>query len=221
MQAWSKWRVTEFLRPSEAAALVNVVNSENDRLLLRTLWETGGRPGEVVRLTPEHIDLNNHCILLYNFKQHKRKTPTSPKLPAPLKRIYLFPESTLCSDLLEYCKVSHINPGEWVFPSRTNGSKPFNPVTLWRLVTKISAKLGIRYVKKDTRTGEYQNKPAWPNLFRHGNAQHILHRVGRLDIVQAQLGHSSISSTQVYASLSDLDRKRAIRDSSPGENDGM
>jgi len=175
------------------------------------MWETGGRPGEVVRLTPEHIDSKNNCIILYNFKQHKRKNPSDPRQPHPLKRVYLFPESTLCEDLKDHCQTHHIKSGEWVFPSRMNAGKPFNTVTLWRLVTGVCEGLGIRYIKKDKRTGEYMNKPAWPHLLRHGNAQETLHRTGRLDIVQVQLGHSSISSTQIYASLSDEDRKQAIQ----------
>jgi len=211
MTTQSKWRVTEFLKPDEVLALLSVVIPEEDRLLLRTLWETGGRAGEVVRLVPERVDLKNHCILLHNFKQNKRKTPDQPVAPHPLKRIYLFPESTLCQDLLDHCKASHIKAGEWVFPSRMDPSKPFSRVTLWRMVTTAAAELGIRYVKKDPRTGEYRNKPAWPHLFRHSAAHVILDRTGRLDIVRDQLGHASISTTQVYASMSDEQRKKIIR----------
>lgn len=211
MTTWnSKGKATEFLRPEEFTALLSLTTSQADELMLRTLWETGGRPGEVVRLIPEHIDPRANCILLYNFKQNKRRRATDIRRPHPLKRIYLFPESTLCQDLLLYCSENHIGTSEWVFPSRRNASKPFSHVTLWRMITSMSEELGIRYIKKDTRTGEYRNKPAWPGLYRHGMAQYSLHRTGRLDVVQSQLGHSSISSTQVYAGLSDDDRKNII-----------
>jgi len=211
MQAWGKSRVTEFLRPSEVEALISLVSLDGDRLLLRSLWETGGRPGEVAQLLPEHIDTKSNCILLRNFKQHKRKTPTSPKLPVPLKRVYLFPESTLCTDLVEYCKINHIRTGEWIFPSRMNSAKPFNTVTLWRLVTKLSSNLGIRYIKKDKRTGEYLNKPAWPHLLRHGSAVVQLERTNRIDVVRDQLGHSSVRTTEIYATLTDESRRKIVQ----------
>ncbi len=176
------------------------------------MWETGGRTGEVVRLVPENIVSDNNCIILSNFKQHKRKKPTDPRQPHPLKRIYLFPESTLCHDLISYCQATHIKSGEWVFPSRRDGNKPFNAVTLWRLVTTLSESLGIRYIKKDKRTGEYANKPAWPHAFRHGAATEMLRRTGRLDAVRDQLGHSSVQTTEIYAGLTDDVRKKIIQE---------
>ena len=210
---WSKSKASEFLRPEEVTALLAAIASEGDKLLLRTMWETGGRPGEVCRLVPENIVSENNCILLQNFKQNKRKDPSEQRKPHPLKRVYLFPESTLCKDLTEYCKSTHIKSGEWVFPSRRSASKPFNSVTLWRMVTTLTESLGIRYIKKDKRTGEYMNKPAWPHLVRHSYAMSALSRIGRLDIIQKQLGHASISATEVYAGVSDEDRRKAIQGS--------
>ena len=211
--SWPRWRVTEFLKPDEVDALLLAVRLDGDRLLLRTLWETGGRPGEVARLLPEHIDTKNNCILLLNFKQRRHRITGSRQHPHPLKRVYLFPESTLCQDLLEYCRGQHIKPGEWVFPSRRSASKPFSAVTLWRLVTTLAEGLGIRYVKKDPRTGEYRNKPAWPHTFRHGSAVNMLERTSRIDVVRDQLGHASVSTTEIYAHLTDVSRKRIIEKS--------
>lgn len=196
-------RVKEFLSHEEYQRLLNACRTEEHYLLLRTLWETGGRVSEVLMLRPEDIDLQTGCIILRNLKQRKRGGVSKP----PLKRVYLFPESDLATRLLAYCKGRQ----GWVFPGRRDISKPLSALYTWRLVTGLAQEVGVRHIKVDPVTGQYQNRPAWPHTFRHGAAMTFLRRTGRLDVVRDQLGHRSVQTTEGYAGLDDETRRTIIQ----------
>lgn len=201
--------VSEYITPREANEIIQSCSKPRDRLILRVMWETGGRLGEVLSLIPDYVDPVNNCIYLPNLKQHKDKIP--------LKRIYLFPESMLCSDLTQWTSDNSIDRHSWMFPGKSRTGQVSNQYVWyllssvsrstdrWKRKEGISTRLGIRKVKTE------QLKPAWPHLFRHGAAMNIYHRTGRLDVTQKQLGHSSIQTTESYASLSDEDRKTIIQ----------
>lgn len=201
-------RVHEYLSMPEYRRLLNVCGTEEYYLLLRTMWETGGRIGEVLQLRPEDIDTENNCLILRNFKQ-KRKSKTDPKPAPPLKRIFIFQDSDLCSRLVSYCREHRIKG--WVFPGRRNPDNPMNTVYAWRLITRLAKGAGIRHIKKDRATGQYMNRPAWPHLFRHGAAMNMLRRTSRLDVVRDQLGHRTVQTTEMYAGLGDPERQEIIQ----------
>ena len=209
-----RFKVSEYITPKEAEIIIQSCPKLRDKLILRTMWETGGRIAEVLSLIPDNIDLINNCIYLCNLKQ---KTETGI---APLKRVFLFPESTLCQDLLQYIRNNDIGKNDWVFQSNRSKSGKVSTTYIWYLLSAsrgttyssvkwkrregLATTLGVRKIKGGIR------RSAWPHLFRHGNAHFVLDRVGRLDIVKEQLGHSSIMTTEGYTQLSDEERKRII-----------
>jgi integrase len=208
-----RFKVTEYITPKEAEAIILACSNMRDRLIIRVMWETGGRVSEVLALIPSYIDPVNNCIYLTNLKQH-----TASGI-APLKRIYLFPESTLLRDLQEYIKENKIENDKWVFRGEVRKDEErkgqVSPAYVWYLLANtkhgrregIASKLGIRKIK------DGMLKPAWCHLLRHGFAVNTYHRTQRLDVTQHQLGHSTIVTTEGYAELSDDDRKKIINKS--------
>ena len=206
-------KVSEYITPKEAKIIIQSCPKPRDKLILRTMWETGGRIAEVLSLVPDDVEQVNNCIYLKTLKQKTEKGTH------PLRRVYLFSESTLCHDLLAYARENEIGSGDWLFQG---GSKTGQVSTtyIWYLLSAqkgssyssvkwkrrngIVTLLGIRKMKGDSR------KPAWPHLFRHGAAMNIYRRTGRLDVAQKQLGHSTIMTTEGYAELMDEDRKEII-----------
>ncbi len=214
MPLWSPTDVKEYIKPEEAAEIISSCENYRDKLILQTMWETGGRVTEVLSLKPGMIDLINNCIYLPNLKQRKIRKGTKNKRKdntPPLKRIFMFPESTLCQTLTDYYRENKINTDSWIFRGKSRDGR-VSRMHIWYLLSNrdwgrkhgLAAELNIRKIKGGSL------KPVWPHLFRHGAAMNMLHRTGRLDVVQFQLGHRSIVTTEDYATLSDEDRKAII-----------
>lgn len=74
---------------------------------------------------------------------------------------------------------------------------------------------GVRYVVDRYRARSSVSKPISPHVFRHSCATHMLNRGADLKTVQALLGHTSISTTQVYTHVSTDRLKRVYDDAHP------
>ena len=240
--------VSVYITPEEADKIIQACVKQRDKLILRTMWETGGRVAEVLSLIPYNVDAGNNCIYLPNLKQntirkqrdeseeqynqrkdelkewrsHRRELLEAKKAPLmdsddpPLKAIYLFPESTLCRDLLDYTAETDLDRFDWIFQGLSRAGQVSttyiwfllsairNPADKWKRRDGLAISQGIIKVKGSIR------KPAWPHLFRHGAAMNIYRRTQRLDVTQRQLGHSTIMTTEGYAELMDDDRKTII-----------
>jgi integrase/recombinase XerD len=80
-------------------------------------------------------------------------------------------------------------PPHQVFLTRSGG--PMTRIVLWQLVQKLSRKAGLRAIH--------------PHTLRHTFATHLLSGGADLRIVQELLGHSSVTTTQIYTHV-DADR---------------
>ena len=234
-------KVSEYLEVGDVLRIIEAVPKERDKLIIRTLWETGGRISEVLSLVRSNIILEDNCILLYNLKQSKRKKLPDgtfpPKAPKRLKRIFLSEDSTLMKDLIEFCEKGNIGPDDLVFSGgcrHPDRKGQVSPSYIWKLLSEpydpISGKKGgiawhlkIRRIKRDKGSGinmgQERNKPVWPHIFRHSAAMELLKRTGRLDVVKEQLGHSTILTTEEYAGLTDRERKKIVGESKFGDKD--
>ena len=82
-----------------------------------------------------------------------------------------------------------IKPGyiDYVFVSERRG-KPLSRITVFRLVKELVKLAGIK-------------KNVSPHTFRHSFATHLLEGGANLRIIQAMLGHESISTTEIYTHI--------------------
>ena len=177
---------------------------ERDQLLLQTMWECGGRVSEVVQLEKDQIVANELGLILRNMKRRTKLKSGEYVERVEHKQPYV--SKNLIDTLLDFCQKYRIE--RYVFFSNTKRRKYLSPWYVWWIVTKAANVSGIR----KTNLTKGRTVPAWPHLFRHACAMHILDRTGSTEKAQRQLGHSSIITTQAYASLKLQKSDRQISD---------
>lgn len=148
-----------------------------DRTMLEVLYATGMRVSELINLTLERIDLNMKYIIAFGKGSKERIVPLG---------------SVAAEFLQQYL--------EKVRPKLTHEDKNTNIVFLafggheltrqrfWQIIRAYGRKANI-------------NKALTPHILRHSFATHLLDNGADLRSVQELLGHSDISTTQIYTHL--------------------
>ena len=152
-----------------------------DRAMLELLYASGLRASEVGGLGARDISESLGVIRVLGKGDRERLVPMG--LPAR-KAVDLYLEE--CRPLL--MKPDGRDNGRLLL-SRTG--RPLERVAVWQLVKKHAATAGLRNVH--------------PHTLRHSFATHLLIGGADLRVVQELLGHSDISTTQVYTHV---DRSR-------------
>ncbi|MBU5616866.1 tyrosine recombinase XerC [Psychrobacter sp. TAE2020] len=143
-----------------------------DKAMFELLYSSGLRVGELVALDSSDIDLADLRVRVTGKGNKTRLVPIGTKAAAAIKR-YL-PHRNLW--------VEQQDPA--LFISEKLGTRLSSRAVQQRL--KVAA----------TRAGIAQNM--YPHLLRHCFASHLLSGSGDLRAVQEMLGHSDISTTQIY-----------------------
>jgi len=196
-----------YLEPSQIHAIIDAVPSvskypERDMLLLEVMWQTGARVGEATTLLPEHVGTTS--IVLKNLKQRKRiRTSDGTYLKIhdvnAIKEVEVSEE--LCLKVKDYCREHELQTGQWVFPSNRTKSKPLARWYVWDMLNKASEHAQVFVFGKKNPTTGGKFKGAYPHMFRHSCAVHLLDKTDNVELVRIHLGHSRITTTQGYAHI--------------------
>ncbi len=148
-----------------------------DRTMLEVLYATGMRVSELINITLERVDLNMKYIIAFGKGSKERIVPLG---------------SVAAEFLQQYL--------EKVRPKLTHAGRNTNIVFLafggheltrqrfWQIIRAYGRKANI-------------NKALTPHILRHSFATHLLDNGADLRSVQELLGHSDISTTQIYTHL--------------------
>lgn len=148
-----------------------------DRTMLEVLYATGMRVSELISLTLDRVDLNMKYIIAFGKGSKERIVPLG---------------SVAAEFLQQYL--------EKVRPKLTHEDRNTNIVFLafggheltrqrfWQIIRAYGIKASI-------------NKALTPHILRHSFATHLLDNGADLRSVQELLGHSDISTTQIYTHL--------------------
>jgi integrase len=184
-----------YVTREQARAMINAAETTTHRLLLETLWQTGGRVQEVLRLRPSDLVEAEGAIALTNLKQRRREQRR--------KLVYVNPD--LLGALRALAKDAGVPSMGYFFRSRQSHGQPMSYEQCWRLIRRYALAAGVQVLD-----GE-RLRLANGRDFRHGAAVDQVRQGVPLSEVQQQLGHARIDSTSVYAKLANHER-RAMAD---------
>jgi integrase/recombinase XerD len=153
-----------------------------DVAILELLYASGLRASELCGLKVRDANLQVGWVRVLGKGSKERIVPLGRAAAEAVTR-YI----SECRPILD-----KTGRGEWLFLSRTG--KPMERIGLWMLVEKYGRKAGRKIS---------------PHTLRHCFASHLVGGGADLRVVQELLGHSDISTTQIYTHV-DSDRLKAV-----------
>lgn len=156
-----------------------------DRAMLRMLWATGMRVSELITLDTEHVDMSNDHVRCVGKGSKERQIPFGLKARAAL--------------------VQYLDEGRPVLMRRAmeralflnHHGERLTRQGFWLILKAYAKRAGIDRIS--------------PHTLRHSFATHLLNNEAELRVVQELLGHSNISTTQIYTHVS-RERLRQVYD---------
>jgi len=166
------------LTEAEVEALLQAPDTEDplgvrDKAMLEVLYASGLRVTELVSLTTAQVDLRRGVVRIVGKGNKERLVPLGEEALDWLQR-YLHAARPLLPGAA--------NNGV-VFPGPSG--KHLTRQAFWYRVKQLAQQADIQ-------------KPLSPHTLRHAFATHLLNHGADLRVVQLLLGHSSVSTTQIY-----------------------
>ena len=166
------------LSEADVEALLNApdVNSMlglRDRTMLEILYATGLRVSELVSLPLSGVSQEMGVVRVMGKGSKERLVPLGEESLDWLRRYLAQARPTLLAG-----RTSHA-----VF--LTQRGEPMTRQAFWYLIKRHALRAGI-------------SKPLSPHTLRHAFATHLLNHGADLRVVQMLLGHSDLSTTQIY-----------------------
>ena len=173
-------KMPEILTMGEVSALLEQANGDSpkeirDKAMLELLYATGIRVTELISLKVSDVNLPMHFIMCRD--PHKER---------------MIPFGTQAHDALERylggvrAEMVEDKSSEILFANCSG--KPMSRQGFWKLIKFYAKKAGI-------------TADITPHTLRHSFAAHLVENGADLKSVQEMLGHSDISTTQVYLGM--------------------
>lgn len=183
LQAPKRWeRLPKSLSISEVRSLLETNLSPNqyrpttvrDHVMFELLYSSGLRVSELVSLKLEDINLESGFLRVLGKGSKERIVPVNMRAMERIKR-YINQQRP---EILKNRRSSYL------FVTRRG--RPMTRQRFWQATKTISKRLGIELS---------------PHIMRHSFATHLLEGGADLRSLQKMLGHSDISTTQIYTKV--------------------
>lgn len=176
------FRLPDTLSLIEIDKLISAIDlsqqhGERNRSILETLYSCGLRVSELINLQLSNINFNENYIKVTGKGNKQRLSPISGKA---LKYLSIY--------INEVRIHLDIKKGNSDFVFLNNRGTKLSRVMIFLIIKKLAEKIGL-------------NKKISPHTFRHSFATHLIEGGADLRAVQEMLGHSSITTTEIYTHL--------------------
>ena len=186
-------KLPEVISISDIEKLINFYNHEDylksrNRTIIDVLYSTGCRVSELCDINLSDMDLDEKYLKLKGKGSKQRIVPIGSKL---------------YENLIEYLKVrsSFIQNNEkTLFLSKSKNK--LDRTAVFRIIKKTAMSLSLQI-------------DIYPHTLRHSAATHMLEGGCDLRTVQEFLGHSSVSTTQIYTKVTKEFLEEAFIESHP------
>ena len=166
------------LTEEEVESLLNAPDTatavgQRDRAMLEVLYATGLRVSELVGLQLGQVNLRQGVLRVIGKGNKERLVPLGEEASDWVEKFIRQGRAELLPG----------PPVDTLFPSRRG--RMMTRQTFWHAVKRHARRAGI-------------GKALSPHVLRHAFATHLLNHGADLRVVQMLLGHSDISTTQIY-----------------------
>ncbi len=175
-------RLPKYLTEEQVTDLLNAPNTEiplelRDKAMLELLYATGLRVSELVTLTVENMNLQQGVVRVIGKGNKERIVPIGEEAVYWIRQFILYSRPVLLSGV----------SSDIVFPSR--------------LGQKMTRQTFWHRVKHYALLAEIDLDALSPHVLRHAFATHLVNHGADLRAVQLLLGHSDLSTTQIYTHI--------------------
>lgn len=166
------------LAEPEIEALLNGPDSctplgQRDKAMLELMYATGMRVSELVDLELGQVRLDAGYLIVHGKGNKERLVPMG-EIAAEALRVYLQDGRLLLA-----------GPGRHETVFLNHRARKLTRQGVWKIIKGYALKTGI-------------HKDLTPHMLRHSFATHLLEHGADLRSLQTMLGHSDISTTQIY-----------------------
>ncbi|MCT8824625.1 site-specific tyrosine recombinase XerD [Glaesserella parasuis] len=170
------------LSEEQVLDLLNIPNTQDplelrDKAMLELLYATGLRVTELVSLTLDNLSLRQGLVRIIGKGDKERLVPLGEEASYWVQQFFDYGRSSLLNGI----------QSDVVFPSRLGNQ--MTRQTFWHRIKHYALLAGID-----------SNKLS-PHVLRHAFATHLVNHGADLRVVQMLLGHSDLSTTQIYTQV--------------------
>lgn len=175
-------RLPDVLTLQEIDDIINAIDlskreGQRNRAILEVLYSCGLRVSEVCSLRLSDLYLDEGFIRVTGKGDKQRLVPISDRAVAELEAYFVD------RDMIPIKKGYE----DFVFISERL-KKPLSRIMVFHFIKELVGLVGIK-------------KNVSPHTFRHSFATHLLEGGANLRVIQAMLGHESISTTEIYTHI--------------------
>ncbi|MFT4244636.1 MAG: site-specific tyrosine recombinase/integron integrase [Candidatus Woesearchaeota archaeon] len=172
-------KTPQVLSKEELKELFSHIKNSKHKLMLQIYYAAGLRLSEVINLKMKDIGFTDKTIWVREGKGGKDRMSILPQF--------------LVDELHMYCSTLHKDKNDFIFTN--NKGDPFSPRMIQKILEQAKEKVSF-------------NKDIHIHTLRHSFATHLLEDGVDIRIIQELLGHSDLSTTQIYTKIANEQLKK-------------